>query len=236
MLKFLGIGAQKCGTTWLHRTLSRHPDVGFPGGKEVHFWDTHLGTRGLAWYAGLFKHERKLEGDITPAYGFLPVEIIQQIRRWAPPDLRLIYMIRDPRERAWSSARKALERAEMTHDEASDQWFIDHFRSAGSMQRGNYEGCIRNWRTVFPEDSLLVVRYEELCHDPVTLANRCLEHLGIQQHLFTEQDLPSLQERQYAGDGVPLRPSLRLVLDDLYQPQISALAHYLNMDLSDWQK
>jgi hypothetical protein len=36
---FLGIGAQKAATTWLYHQLGRHPQVRFPGGKELHFWD-----------------------------------------------------------------------------------------------------------------------------------------------------------------------------------------------------
>ena len=39
MVDFLGIGVQKGGTTWLYHQLSRHPQIAFPGGKEVHFWD-----------------------------------------------------------------------------------------------------------------------------------------------------------------------------------------------------
>lgn len=234
MLKFLGIGAQKCGTTWLHSALSRHPDVGFPGGKEIHFWNRHRETRGLPWYADLFKKEQAVEGDITPAYGFLPPQTINLIRRWAPPGLRLIYMIRDPRERAWSSARMALHRADMTHDEASDQWFMDHFNSKGSLQRGDYEKCIRNWRSEFSPESLLVVRYDELCKDPVKIANCCLLHIGIDRGLYSEADRNTLQKRQFAGDGVSLRPALKAVLDDIYQPRISSLAEYLQMDLSSW--
>ena len=48
-LHFLGIGAQKAGTTWLFEKLREHPSLSFPGGKEVHFWDTHS-DRGLNWY------------------------------------------------------------------------------------------------------------------------------------------------------------------------------------------
>ena len=40
MLNFLGIGAQKAGTTWLFENLKRHSQIDFPaGGKEIHFWD-----------------------------------------------------------------------------------------------------------------------------------------------------------------------------------------------------
>lgn len=233
MLKFLGIGAQKCGTTWLYHALSRHPSVAFPGGKEVHFWDVHR-ARGLAWYSDIFSDATRTNGDITPAYSFLPLDVIREVGAFAP-DLRLIYMIRDPRERAWSSARMALARAEMTHEEASDEWFIDHFRSSGSLGRGDYESCIRNWRSVFGAERLLVVRYESLAEDAVAVANCCLAHLGVSGARFGEEDRAVLQERKFEGDGVPLRPSLRRILDALYSERVSSLGRYLGEDFSAWQ-
>lgn len=36
---FIGIGAQKAGTTWLDRMLRRHPDIWLPPTKEVHFFN-----------------------------------------------------------------------------------------------------------------------------------------------------------------------------------------------------
>ena len=132
MLNFIGIGAQKCGTTWLYDKLSQHPDVSFPAGKEVHFWDMQH-SQGVQWYRALFDvADDRLHGDITPAYGILPQSLIAEVF-CELPDVRLIYLIRNPIERAWSSAKMAVMRAEMRVDEASDQWFIDHFRSAGSL-------------------------------------------------------------------------------------------------------
>src|SRR5258706_3186219 len=129
MLDFLGIGAQKAGTTWLHEALSLHPALRFPGGKEVHFWDWHR-ARGVDWYRGLFGAAAPgvKNGEITPAYALLPVEAIREIRE-INPALRVIYTLRNPLERAWSAALMVLQRGGMTLEEASDQWFIDHFRS-----------------------------------------------------------------------------------------------------------
>ncbi|MBS44913.1 MAG: hypothetical protein CMH83_17455 [Nocardioides sp.] len=46
MRYFLGVGAQKCGTTWLHRQLERHPQVALPvAGKELHYFDSLGETR-----------------------------------------------------------------------------------------------------------------------------------------------------------------------------------------------
>jgi hypothetical protein len=46
--EFLGIGAQKSGTTWLHDNLARHPQVWLPPVKEIHYFDrphVSLGSR-----------------------------------------------------------------------------------------------------------------------------------------------------------------------------------------------
>jgi hypothetical protein len=67
----------------------------------------------------------------------------------------------------------ALQRAEMTIDEASDAWFSDHFHSAGSRQRGDYETCLRTWREVFSDEQILVLRFEHLATEPELLLNRC---------------------------------------------------------------
>lgn len=231
MLNFMGIGAQKCGTTWLYQTLATHPRIAFPGGKEVHYWN-RPGDRSVAQYAQLFSDDSRCNGDFTPAYGYLPIDTIRRIHE-AYPDLRLFYLIRNPMERAWSAARMALERAELEHDEVSDRWFVEHFQSRGSLARGDFEACIRRWRSVFPTDQLLVLRYDALAQDPVTLANRCLNHLGLDSS-FSEQDRARLSIRVFEGDGVALRPSLLPVLKELYAQKIASLAACLGEDLGAW--
>lgn len=233
MLNFLGIGAQKSATSWLYNTLSKHPNIAFPGGKEIHFWD-HPRGRSVEWYKQLFSNEVYINGDITPAYGCLPVEVIQEVFDLMP-HLRLIYLIRNPVERAWSSAKMALGRAEMLHEEASDQWFIDHFNSKGSLARGDYETCIRQWRSVFPSSQLLIMRYETIKNDPVLAANKVLNHLGLES-FFEESDDQKLIEKVFEGDGVAIRPSLIPVLQDIYRNRIDSLERYLQEDFSNWIK
>lgn len=232
MLTFLGIGAQKCATSWLYSTLARHPDVAFPVGKEVHYWNRPA-NRSIDWYSQLFADATKVNGEITPAYALLPLTTIEQIHL-SFPDLRLIYLIRNPIERAWSSARMALDRAEMRHSEASDQWFIDHFRSQGSLARGDYETCIRRWRSVFPLNRIHIVKFESIQADPVGVANKCLGHLGMEA-FFSAKDAGQLKQHVLKGDGFELRPSLQSVLSSIYTRQIQSLSQYLGEDLLDWR-
>lgn len=234
MLVFLGIGAQKAGTTWLYEMLRLHPDIAFPAGKEVHFWDQRH-SRGVEWYKSLFRptdsSSRKM-GEITPAYATLPEHRIRECREHYP-DLRLIYLIRNPIERAWSSAKMALKRAEMEIHEASDQWFIDHFRSQGSMLRGDYESCLRNWYGVYPDNQLIVCLFDELQKDPATLLRRCFNHVGV-----SEDNYPwptDLATKMFPTAEHHLPQQLRTELHGLYMDKIASLATFLRSDLSKWR-
>src|SRR4029077_18655406 len=132
MIHLLGIGAQKAGTTWIYERMSLHPQIRFPAGKEIHFWDCYR-SNGVDWWTGLFAEDdqRRKQGEITPAYSTLDEATIREIATFLP-NLRVFYSLRNPIARAWSSALMALERAEMTIDEASHLWFLDHFKSAGA--------------------------------------------------------------------------------------------------------
>jgi hypothetical protein len=233
VLDFMGIGAQKSGTTWLYQALRRHPEISFPAGKEVHFWDARRAEMSVESYIGHFADDSVYNGEITPAYAMLPLPAIRAVHE-ATPQVRLIYLIRNPKSRAWSSARMALQRAEMDDDDASDRWFIDHFNSKGSRARGDYEQCTRNWRSVFTTEQLLILTYDDLVRDPVGVANRCLVHIGLQP-FFTPADHAELGQRVFAGDGSRIRPSLREALAAIYDQGIRSLEEYLTMDLSHWR-
>jgi hypothetical protein len=233
MLDFLGIGAQKAGTTWLHEQLSRHPQLVFPLGKEAHFWDRPHDAAAIAGYLNRFAGIDAVAGEMTPSYAALPLATVREIHA-CNPRLRAIYLIRNPMDRAWSSALMALQRAQMTLDEASDAWLSDHFHSAASRKRGDYQTCLQTWRAVFPDEQLLVLRFEHLTTEPEVLINRCFQHLGVAPLDPEQLRQQGSRERIFTGPGYPLRPSLKPVLQNLYHDPIERLARYLKMDLSAW--
>jgi hypothetical protein len=220
---FLGIGAQKAGTSWLHANLAQHPRVRFPAGKEVHFWDRDR-ARGVPWYRERFAGapaDARL-GDVTPAYAMLAPEVVAEIAREFPR-LRLFFLLRDPVERAWSSARMALARAEMELDEASDAWFVDHFRSRGSRARGDYATTLDRWLAEFPRAALLILRYEDLAAQPEVVARAACAHLGLDAEPLLRPENPWLRARVREGDRAELRPALRAALEELYAEPLRRL-------------
>jgi hypothetical protein len=231
---FLGIGAQKAATTWLYENLSRHPQIAFPAGKEIHFWDERAGRAAAEWL-DLFPPvgPGTKQGEITPAYAFLGPGTIREIGA-AVPDLRLFYSLRNPIDRAWSSALMELRHAEMTIDEASDQWFIDHFNSSGSRRRGDYAACLSHWQAVFPADRLHVILFDDLVARPGETLTRLAEHLRIDADVFRLLPEGELRKPVHAGSGQNLRPTLRRFLTAIYQPRIADLEKLLGRDFSHW--
>lgn len=231
VLGFLGIGAQKCGTSWLYKHLSRHPGISFPAGKEVHFWDAARSMGVTHYRSWLDVGDGKVHGDITPAYGILDLEVIGECHA-AFPALKLLFVIRNPMERAWSAACMGLERAEMNLEEASDAWFIDHFRSSGSLARGDYEGCLRNWRAVYGVKAVLVLRFEDIIDRPSWLLNECCHHIGVEP-FYTCHD-GDLSRFINQGKSPGIRASLLPTLISLYSERVRSLEQYLREDLGAW--
>src|SRR5438094_2284502 len=127
---FLCIGAHKAGTTWLYQQLDSHPDFWMPPVKELHYFDQlsrvqragRLRRRDqrdfrflerlnrlsaepgidLEKYGRLFEPKASLlSGDISPNYSTLSDEVIRQVIGYFP-NLRVIFLARDPVERVWS--------------------------------------------------------------------------------------------------------------------------------------
>lgn len=220
VLDFLGIGAQKAGTTWIYEQLLRHPEIQFPAGKEIHFFDKHT-ERGQDWYVNLFEGEGACKrGEITPAYAFLDIQTIRQIYA-INPELKIIYSLRHPIDRAWSGALMALGRAEMTVEEASDQWFLDHFNSEGSLSRGDYVACIDNWLQVFPADSLHIICFDDIAIKPLEVLTGLCEHIGIDPLFYQDCSEDLLKQKVYANQlSYPHRPKLQKKLTKLYSARI----------------
>lgn len=232
MLRLIGIGAQKAGTTWLYRQLSLNPAVEFPAGKEVHFWDRHYPEQGATAYRALFSEDpNRFECDITPAYSTLQADAVAECRR-AAPEARILFVLRNPVERAWSSALMALGRAEMTIEEASDQWFIDHFRSRGSRLRGDYVRSLRLWRDAFGGDRVCVLHFDQIREDPEGFLQRVADFAELGWYAGWTPE--ALNRRIFAGQAHPLPQRLRDVLCEIYADSVKELSAEVDWDPRPW--
>ncbi|MFA5940173.1 MAG: sulfotransferase [Sinimarinibacterium sp.] len=240
MLDFLCIGAQKAGTSWLHSQLVPHPEVLFPAGKEAHYWDwVQRGKRpdDIDGYRRKFADVAgKRLGDMTPAYAVLEARYVEQIRAQFP-EVRILFALRNPIDRAWAAARMALDDAQLEDDEidqVDESWFVPLLRSRASQARGDYETTLRRWRAVFAPEQIRVLFYDELKTDPLGVLRAVAAHIGIDAAPLESLDAGQLQRRVRAGPSVELPAALRAELTALYRARIESLGRYLNTDLSHW--
>jgi hypothetical protein len=161
---FLVIGAQRCGTTLLDSILRAHEEVYLPAHrKELHYFDAHF-ERGVDWYQRFFPGEREARryramGEVTPDYLFDPAapSRIAAIL----PECRLIVMLRNPVERAFSGY---LHHVRSFGERRSFAQFIEEQRDA--TERGFYARQIKRYLGIFPAEKMHIMLSEEVFQNP----------------------------------------------------------------------
>ena len=166
---FLIIGAQKCGTTSLYRYLIQHPSITRAYAKEVHYFDANFG-KGAAWYRAHFAcslyrsyvvHTRGknhcLTGEATPDYFVHPL-VPQRVSELVP-QARLILLLRNPVDRAYSHYHK-LVRVNKVEDlsfaDAIKQVEGLSFEEAMDAEAERKEGA---WRKSFGREQYLAINH-----------------------------------------------------------------------------
>lgn len=100
----LVIGTQKAGTTWLMRKLGAHPGV-FMAPRQLHYFDREF-HRGEDWYRAQFAGAApgQLVGEKTTEYfDTATIDTVAPRIATTCPETRLIVILRNPVERAWSA-------------------------------------------------------------------------------------------------------------------------------------
>lgn len=161
---FLVIGAMKGGTTSLFRYLDAHPDVYMPPAKELRFFvEERNWGKGLAWYEDQFREagSARVIGEASPAYTNYPEwsGVPQRISE-VLPDVRMIYVIRQPVERMESHYRHEtiMGREQLPIDDAVTTDSPYFFRSCYALQ-------LEQYLPLFDLDRILVLTSEQLRKD-----------------------------------------------------------------------
>ncbi len=203
---FVGIGAQKSGTTWWYDLVAAHPEVSCRADihKERHFFgrfavrsfeegDTEMYR---SWFP---RPETRVTGEWTPDY--LHQSWVPPLLQKAAPDARLLVLVRDPVERFRSGLAH--------HGRHTGRLIADVY--ADAVVRGLYGRWLEHWLKHFPSDHILVLQYEHCVADPAGQIERTYRFLGLSP--FTP---PDLRRRVSASGelvalGADARPAGRLL-------------------------
>lgn len=217
---FIVIGAMRAGTTSLHDFLARHPDVGMPREKEVDFFVSAKWSRGIDWYSSQWSGGRRHYGEISPNYS--KVDVFPGVARRIAgllPNVKIVYVVRDPVERFVSQYRHMKARGFRLPDplalctgepplpaEPTRLGHGEPYRHILSVSA--YARQLAQYLAVLPREQILVVDFGELLAEP----ERVLA--GLQSFLDLSPVPGVLPERNRSRElsRVP-RPLLRFARD-----------------------
>jgi|GEM_PF-2147371 len=229
---FLVIAPPKTGTSWLSQQLSRHPGIFVPPTKEIRYFSFFHRYHNLAWYLSHFKEAgRRLKSEASPNYALLPSSTIRLIHELRP-DLKLIYLMRDPVDRAWSQARwdhrlriGTFAALQTDTDQVADSMWRACFLNPSHVLFGDYLGQLQRWLEVFDRSQVFVGFSEQIQSSPRELLNAICKFLGVDtKHEF---DAAGLSERVNAGESRPLTGELRDCLRRIYGGRSRQLVEFL---------
>ena len=187
-------------------------------------WDLHyfFGRRSDDWYRALFAHgPAEVSGDFTPNYSALSPAGVARVHS-AVPDARILLIMRDPIDRAWSAAKMNLSGKPGRPLEAISE---DEFRAylSGDRDRalGDYAEMLELWSASFGSDRILVGFYDEIVADPEGLLRRVCEFLEIDWDPALAARARTVVNR--AGDVRPVPEFAQQLLAAKYEPSLELL-------------
>lgn len=245
-------GAQKAGTTWLHRVLKKHPDFWIPPQKELDYLFYHRPSRekyvaklgaklqdpnlkpiarewislfiqnwNLALYPRLFVGcKDKFSADISPNYSRMSANELVSAEKIVK-GAKIVIILRDPVERAWSHAKYASKTWQIEDRELRFEKCTKFVSSAACDVMSDYPRLVGQWSRQFGPNNVLVLFYDELERAPESFINMVLAFIGATS--YPQDIVRNLYERPNSGETVPVPEAVQSELSKRYAPRLAEL-------------
>lgn len=242
---FIIIGAMRSGTTSLYYDICEHPCIIPASYDEIGYFDTnyHLG---LNWYRSMFptKFKKKstiknygyfLTGEDTPFY-FWRKEAVQRIYDLLP-NVKLIAILRNPIDRAYSEHNNAVRVGSITKsfEEVVDSelklyqeskierdFNLKLANGESILAKGIYADQISIWLEKFPIERIFIIKTEDLTSCPQVVLNETYKFLGVPEHN------PIIHHRKKKGTYEKMNEETRDKLLNFFKPHNTRLENLLN--------
>ena len=239
---FVGVGAQKAGTSWWFELVAAHPDVYVAADvpKEVQYFQRFCAEPftkdDIRTYWRYFPRPagRKVTGEWTPRYlhDFWTVDLLQQ----AAPKALILVLLRDPIERYQSGVTQTVFAQEKAgrRESAADAPRISPIQACDALHHGLYCLPVSRWVKAYGRKRVLVLQYERCTADPEGELNRTFDFLGVKDADFVPPgiDRPMGASRM---DKVDVPGHVQAALQAYYEDDVRRLAkRFPEIDLSLW--
>src|SRR5437667_354107 len=229
--------------------------------KDIHFFDRRF-DKGLSWYRGHFptrlgkyysqrvRQQPFVTGEASPSYLFhphAPGRVAQLL-----PGARLIVLLRNPVDRAYSQYFHAIElgHESLSFEEAiegeeertarererilADERYYSHaYKHRSYLTRGIYVEQLRAWMELFGREQFLILKSEDFYADPAGTLKQVLAFLQLPETepLPNKRAYEQFNTNAYSG----MDPALRQRLSEYFRPHNARLYDYLGVDFG-WDR
>ena len=207
-------GTTRAATTSLYIYFSDHPEVCSSNIKETRFFlnlNYPLPVKyrledGLDKYEKYFNHCRKrpLRLEVTPDYLYSP-GTPQKIKQCLP-NVKLIFILREPIDRLISWYHFAKQTARITAQMSFEEYVHFQLQNSGhdgpleqhmrTLEQGRYSTYLKNYLDLFERDQLCIVQYEQLRYDPSTFLERICLFMGIDPGFYQNYHFEAFNRSQ----------------------------------------
>lgn len=188
----------------------------------------------LKGYAQLFAAKKSLlSGDITPGYSTLPDEIVERIADYFA-ELKVLFLARDPVERAWSHLSMWVRHGRIPSFDANDvEQVTRHLLQPEVLMRSHPSKIVARWRRYVPADRFRVYFFDDLKRDPASLRTAIIRFLGGDAAknsgaLAVDHNAKAKQER------LELTEKVRAHLAQFFKQELQASASELGGPALEW--
>lgn len=191
------------------------PRIGWVGLKSFDPWLLRyfFGVRNDDWYMRLFQRAQAkglIAGEVTPAYATLGEDVFARIRDMNP-NVKLVFIMRDPVDRTWSAANFSAKASRLVSEEEAQR----RARQTSVIRRSSYIDTINRLEKIFPASQLHYCFFDDLRDRPRELTAEILAFLGVNKvtgmafggavnAAATGKAIPSEFERSMAGKYLPM--------------------------------
>lgn len=237
---FIGIGAPKCGSTWLFYALGQHPKICLSEPKEIRFFDrenypdpkaSHRGnrpvcdsenTKNLASYARHYKHcpAGSIKGEFTVRYLFddnAPSNIHRHF-----PNVKLLACLRNPVDSLYSSfwgrSQYSLVDKNATFEQAIE-------RDSRYLRKGYYAKHLKRYLEYFKREQIKIVLFDDIVENPEKIIRDVFEFLELDS--IADLDLGRIPKNSAKKSRLPFSPEpvMRKFASFLVERDQAALLH-----------
>jgi len=209
---FMIIGCPRCASTALYEYMIRHPQILPTAIKEINYFNNTNFDECLDLYLAYYPSisGNYIIGESSVEYLY-DIEISKRIVKFFP-NIKLIIIIREPVERAFSDYKHICK----IHN--IKQNFLDFIEDEALgknnfkiIQKGLYVSYLKNWMKIFPNEQFLIIRSEDFFERRDFTLNRIFKFLEISDHKFNFKSFHPKPHNSFSDN-------IRIKLSDFYRP------------------